>query len=169
MYDTDNDKSDQKISRLLTFAIGAEEYALGIEWIMEIVSIQKITQVPQMPPYVKGIINLRGNVLPVIDARLRFSMEERAYDERTCIVVVRIGQHMSGLIVDAVRDVSDIPTDNIDESGMATSGRNHFVNGIAKVGDEVKILLNAPALFDLPTSEEAAVEDAPAAEFGKVA
>jgi purine-binding chemotaxis protein CheW len=149
MYETNEEQDEAKIARLLTFAIGPEEYAIGIEWVMEIVSMQKITPIPQMPAYVKGVINLRGVVLAVMDARRRFAMEDRAYDQRTCIVVTRVGQHTYGLIVDAVRDVSDIPTQNIDQSSIATAGRHHFVSGIAKVGDEIKILLNAESLFDM--------------------
>ncbi|MGL6193770.1 MAG: chemotaxis protein CheW, partial [Thermoguttaceae bacterium] len=92
----------------LTFRLGNEDYGIEIRYVTEIVGMQKITEVPDMPPFVKGVVNLRGQVIPVLDMRLRFNMESRNYDERTCIIVVNINGAQVGLVVDTVNEVRNI-------------------------------------------------------------
>ncbi len=134
---------DANLSQYLTFSLGKEDYGIDISNIVEIVGVQSITLLPNMPDYVKGVINLRGTVIPVIDVRLRFNMEERDYDARTCIVVVTINQTSLGLIVDGVSDVLDININNIERPPqLAESQNNQFVKGLAKADDSVKILLD---------------------------
>lgn len=99
-------EEDTLKGRFLTFRLANEDYGLEIRYVTEIIGIQKITEVPDMPCFVKGVINLRGKVIPVMDVRARFSLPERDYDERTCIVVVNVEEKSVGLVVDKVNDVA---------------------------------------------------------------
>jgi len=134
---------DTQEGKFLTFNMGEEEYGIEIRHVTEIIGIQSITDLPDMPEYVKGIINLRGKVIPVIDVRLRFKMKERAYDERTCIVVVNINGMAVGLIVDSVSEVLDIPSGDIEPPPKVKKGEaSRYIQGLGKVNDNVKILLD---------------------------
>lgn len=108
------ENEDTLENKFLTFVINGEEYGIEIRHVTEIIGIQNITVVPDMPQYVKGVINLRGKVIPVMDVRLRFCMGARDYDERTCIIVIKIEGQSVGMIVDRVSEVLDIPKDNIE-------------------------------------------------------
>lgn len=141
-------EEDTQQGKYLTFVLGKEVYGLEIRYVTEIIGIQKITPVPDMPDYVKGVINLRGKVIPVMDVRLRFGMSPRDYDERTCIVVINAKDTIVGLIVDTVKEVLEIADDDIEETQQMRKGSgNQFMQGLGKVGDEVKILLNAESLL----------------------
>ena len=132
----------------LSFRLGDEDYCLEIRHVTEIVGIQKVTEVPDMPHYVKGVVNLRGQVIPVIDMRLRFNMPGRDYDERTCIVVISLRGGQVGLVVDTVNEVRSIEESNVSpppKSGSAPSAQ--YIRGLGKVGDEVKIILDANKLL----------------------
>ena len=107
---------DAQKDKYLTFQISSEEYAIAITYVTEIIGMLNITEVPQTPSYIKGVINLRGKVIPVMDVRLRFNMAARDYDERTCVVVVNLYESTVGLVVDTVSEVLDIPSENIDSS-----------------------------------------------------
>jgi Chemotaxis signal transduction protein len=132
----------------LIFQVGNEQYGIEIRFVTEIVGIQKINEVPDLPGYMKGIINLRGRVIPVMDIRARFRLPAREYDERTCIIVVQVGEQTSGLIIDQVKEVTEIPEADIEPPPARTAGQaGNFVQGIGKVGDEVKILLDVGRLF----------------------
>jgi len=143
----DEDDEDTQKDKYLTFTVGKEDYGIEIYFVTEIIGIQKITDVPDMPAYVKGVINLRGKVIPVMDVRLRFRMSERAYDDRTCIIVVNVNSTTVGLVVDTVKEVADIPPNQIElppEVADATS--QHYIKGLGKIGDDVKILLDVEKL-----------------------
>lgn len=133
--------------KYLTFTLGKEEYGIGILKIKEIIGMMPITPVPQTPTYVKGVINLRGKVIPVIDLRLRFSMEAADYTDRTCIVVVETaggaGTVMIGVVVDAVSEVLNIKAEDIEDTPtFGTKLETDHIRGMAKVGGGVKILLD---------------------------
>jgi len=130
----------------LTFAVGEEGYGVPIGIVTEIVGMQKIMSVPDVPRYVKGVINLRGKVIPLLDVRLRFGMPERAYDDRTVVIVLQVDDAPVGLIVDRVSDVVDIPTDQIDSAGFGVSDGRSVVSGLGRSDDRVTILLNVPVL-----------------------
>ena len=132
----------------LSFRLGDEDYCLEIRHVTEIVGIQKVTEVPDMPHYVKGVVNLRGQVIPVIDMRLRFNMPGRQYDERTCIVVISLRGGQVGLVVDTVNEVRSIEETNVSpppKSGGAPSAQ--YIRGLGKVGESVKIILDANKLL----------------------
>lgn len=144
----DEENEDTQKDRYLTFRIGEEDYGIEIAHVIEIVGIQRITEVPDMPNFVKGVINLRGQVIPVIDIRARFNMEPRAYDDRTCVVVVKVRETNIGLIVDTVCEVREIPGENVSPPPkVATGASSHYIIGLGKVGDEVKILLDVGKLL----------------------
>ncbi len=129
--------------KYLTFALGREEYGLEILKVMEIIGIMEITAVPQVPEYVKGVVNLRGKVIPVVSLRRKFVMEEIDYTDETCIIVVRLNEVLVGIVIDKVQEVLDIEQKNIEpppSSGI--TGKTDYILGIGKVGDTVKILLN---------------------------
>jgi purine-binding chemotaxis protein CheW len=139
---------DTQNGKYLTFVIGSEEYGIEIRHVTEIIGIQSITDLPDMPSFVKGVINLRGKVIPVIDIRLRFSMQEREYDERTCIVVVKVNATSVGLIVDSVSEVLDIATENVEPPPQVHKGEgSRFLQGLGKVNGDVKILLEVQKLL----------------------
>jgi purine-binding chemotaxis protein CheW len=133
--------------KYLTFALGEEEYGIGILKIREIIGIMPITSVPRTPEFVKGVINLRGKVIPIIDLRLRFGMEPMEYTDRTCIIVVEINAQDStiqiGTIVDTVSEVLNIKAEDIEDTPtFGTKLNTEYILGMAKVEGGVKILLN---------------------------
>lgn len=138
---------DQRAGKYLTFLLGNEEFAIQVLRVREIMGVQEITAVPQTPSYVKGVINLRGKVIPVVDLRLKFSLAELEYTPRTCIIVVQIqseaGVMMIGVIVDAVSEVLTLQAADIEDTpdfgnGVATP----YLLGMAKIKGKVKILLD---------------------------
>ncbi len=133
--------------KYLTFSLANEEYGIGILKIKEIIGMMPITTVPQTPMFVKGVINLRGKVIPVIDLRLRFDMEGIDYTERTCIIVVEIHGKTStvliGIVVDSVSEVLNIKEEDIEDTpAFGTRLDTEFIMGMAKLDGGVKILLD---------------------------
>jgi purine-binding chemotaxis protein CheW len=133
--------------KYLTFSLANEEYGIGILKIKEIIGMLPITSVPQTPEFVKGVINLRGKVIPVMDLRLRFGMPPIDYSERTCIIVVEIagqaGTIQIGIVVDAVSEVLNIKKDEIEETPtFGTKLNTGYILGMAKMEGGVKILLD---------------------------
>ena len=133
--------------KYLTFSLAGEEYGIGILKVREIIGMMSITPVPQTPEFVKGVINLRGKVIPVIDLRLRFGLMARDYTERTCIIVVEIhgetGAVPMGIVVDAVSEVLNIRGADIENTpAFGVKLNTDFILGMAKTGGGVKILLD---------------------------
>ena len=106
-------EEDTQKGKFLTFSLGKEDYGVEIKYVTEIIGIQSITEVPDLPAYINGIINLRGKIIPVMDVRLRFGKTVREYDDRTCIIVIDINDISIGLIVDRVSEVINIPESEI--------------------------------------------------------
>ncbi len=148
-------EEDTQHGRFLTFNLGEEVYGIEIEYVTEIIGLQQITKIPEVADYIKGIINLRGKIIPVIDMRLKFNKEPIEYDDRTCIVVVDTQEVIVGLIVDKVAEVMTIDDENIAPPPSYKSGiRNRYIRGIGKIGDEVKLLLDCKKLFDDNETQE---------------
>lgn len=139
---------DDLMGRYLTFHIGDNLYGLELLHVIEIISVQPITTIPRLPAYIKGIINLRGKVVPVIDVRLKFGMEERAYDDKTCIIVVTIGDMNVGLIADAVAEVVTIDN-NISAvpPELGQGGGDRYLRSIARIGDQVILGIDIERFF----------------------
>ncbi len=133
--------------KYLIFSMGKELYGMEIRYITEIIGIQPITEVPEMPAYVKGITNLRGKIIPVMDARLRFKKEVREYDDRTCIIVIDINDTSIGLIVDSVSEVIALRDEDIAPPPEINKGGHRYIKGIGKAGDSVKLLLDCQRLL----------------------
>lgn len=137
----------EREGKYLTFALAQEEYGLEILKVREIIGYMDVTAIPQTPHYVKGVINLRGQVIPVVDLRAKFGMETATVTDQTCIIVVEIeqGQRTSstGIVVDRVQEVLDIDGQNIEDAPQfGASVDTDFILGMAKVGESVKILLD---------------------------
>ena len=146
--------ADTVADMYLTFALGTEEYGIGIGGVTEIVGMQRIMGVPDVTDYIRGVINLRGKVIPLMDVRLRFGMPERAYDERTVIIVLDAADVPMGLIVDGVSEVLEITRMQIDRPAQfGRSGNRNAVCGLGRVGDRVTILLDADVLVADSDSE----------------
>jgi len=142
-------QEDTMRGRFITFAVDREMYAIEIRYVTEIVGIQPINRLPETPAHIKGIINLRGKIIPVVDMRLKFKKEPAAYNDRTCIIVIDIQQISAGLIVDEVAEVIAIEDESISPPPKRGTGADcRYLSGIGKVGDEVKLLLDCKALFD---------------------
>ena len=143
--------------QFLTFTLQNEEYGIEILKVQEIKGFSKITPIPNAPPFVRGVMNLRGTVVPVIDLRARFSMTEKDYDQFTCIVVVNVGSRVVGLVVDTVSDVLNIPNDSIAEPPeLATSGDSSCITGMGKLGERIVMLLDTGLLVGATDIEEVA-------------
>ncbi len=146
--DFDDDDEDTQKGKFLTFLIGNEVYGIGIQFVTEIIGILPIAEIPEMPDYIRGIINLRGKIIPVMDVRLRFKKSFQEYDGKTCIVVIDIQDNQVGLIVDSVAEVINIADENIVNPPASSTGfTNKYINGIGKVGNEVKLLLDCEMLL----------------------
>ena len=138
--------------KYLTFALGQEEYGIGILKIREIIGMMPITALPQTPPFIKGVINLRGKVIPVTDLRMKFGLETAGITDRTCIIVVEIdcGSRplIMGLVVDGVSEVANIKGGEIEGTpDFGTGTQSSFIKGMAKIAGGVKILLDIDCIL----------------------
>ena len=163
IFDENEHEEDTQKGKYLTFTLSNEEYGIEIRFVTEIIGIQRITAVPDMPHFLRGVINLRGKVIPVMDMRVRFDLPPREYDDRTCIVVIDIDGRTMGLIVDRVREVSSIPDHQIEAAPRTGRKFGRYIQGLGKIGVEVKILLDVNKLLldqELDTLEENQYGDA---------
>ena len=142
---------DSKIDDLyMVFVINNQKYALSSKYITEIIEILPITKVPFLPEYMKGIINLRSTIIPVMDARMRFGMEPIEYSERTCIIIIENEANKIGLIVDAVNEVLTIPPKQIMESTKEKNDlKETFVNGISQINNDIQLILDCDSLVNI--------------------
>lgn len=154
-YDDDENLEDT----YLTFNVGGEEYALPVMHVTEIIRLQHISEVPDMPDCFRGVINLRGKVIPIMDVRSRFRLAARDYDDRTVVVVLEIEESAVGLVVDAVSEVTEILPERIDPAPQANApDRVSAVRGMAKREGAVSILLDINRLVhagNAPTMHQA--------------
>ncbi|HZG84173.1 chemotaxis protein CheW [Paenibacillus sp.] len=140
-------EEDTLKGKFLAFTLGAEEYGIEIKYVTEIINMQPITVVPEVPVFMKGIINLRGTIIPVMDVRLRFRKEPREYNDRTCIIVIHFEGTTIGLIVDAVAEVLSIQDSDIVDPPKMNQASQRYIRGVGKVGDRVKLLLDCSKLL----------------------
>ncbi len=151
---------DAQKGKYMTFKSGNEYFGLKIQYVNEIIGFQAITAIPETEDYIKGLINLRGKILPVIDVRLRFKQDPFEYNDRTCIIVINVKDTVVGLIVEKIAEVVEIPDENIlppPSIGRMDKAQNQYVYGIGRVGDSVKLLLDPDKLLndeDLSLIEE---------------
>lgn len=157
---------DTQQNKYVTFKSGNEYFGLKIQYVNEIIVFQEITEIPESEDYIKGLINLRGKIIPVIDVRIRFKQEPVEYTDRTCIIVINVKDTVVGLIVERIAEVVEIKQEDILPSpsisiGNEEKSQNKYVYGIGKVGDSVKLLLDPDKLLkdeDLSLLEQASEE-----------
>lgn len=145
-----NMEIEEQRGKYITFQSGNEYYGLKIQYVNEIIVFQEITEIPESADYIKGLINLRGKIIPVVDVRLRFGQEPFEYGDRTCIIVINYKNNIVGLIVERIAEVVEIPEENILPAptiGHSDKTQNKFVYGIGKVGNDVKLLLDPEKLL----------------------
>lgn len=147
LIDIEELEEDTLKGKYLIFLMGNEMYGMEIRYITEIIGIQPITEVPEMPEYVKGITNLRGKIIPVMDVRLRFKKAAREYDDRTCIIVLDMNDIAIGLVVDSVAEVIAIEDEDIAPPPELNKGGHTYIKGIGKAGGSVKLLLDCQKLL----------------------
>lgn len=140
-------KVDARAGKYLTFQIGKEEFGVAVLKVREIMGVQDITAVPRTPAYLKGVINLRGKVIPVVDLRLKFGLAAIDYTQRTCIIVVQVkgasGPLLMGIVVDEVSEVLTLASADIEDTpDFGANVETRYILGLAKVKDKVKILLD---------------------------
>ncbi|TGN19281.1 purine-binding chemotaxis protein CheW [Leptospira idonii] len=142
-FESDEDEEDIIEDMFLIFSLDKYQYGIEIKFITEIVGLSEITEIPDMPSFVKGVINLRGKVISLIDTRLRFGMKEVSYDEKTCIIILHLEGQFLGLIVDTVREVIKILPDQTSASPQfGETEKNKLIQSIAKINNDIKMILN---------------------------
>lgn len=153
-------EEDSQKGKFMTFQTGKEYFGISISYVSEIIAMQSITAIPEVADYIKGLINLRGKIIPVIDVRVRFKMEPKEYTDRTCIIIINVKTTVVGLIVEKIAEVDTIMDDDIvppPSIGYRDSEQNKYVYGLARTGDSVKLLINPEKLInedDLDTFED---------------
>lgn len=155
--------NEKQRNKYVTFKSGNEYFGLKIEYVNEIIVYQEITEIPESEEYIKGLINLRGKIIPVIDVRIRFKQEAMEYTDRTCIIIVNVNDTVVGLIVEKIAEVVEIKEEDILPPPSVVIGgedklQNRYVYAIGKVGNSVKLLLDPDRLLkdeDLLLMEQA--------------
>jgi len=143
LFEEERQHDDTIKDQYLTFAIEDESYGVEIAYVKEIIKMQSITKVPEMPGFIEGIINLRGDLIGVLDVRKRFGKPSKEHDEETCIIVLTYADYTLGMIVDAVHETAIIPEERISAPPSAKlSYANQFIRNIGKVGEDVKLLMD---------------------------
>ena len=153
---------DSQKGKFMTFQIGKEFFGISISYVNEIIAMQPIAAIPEVDDYIKGLINLRGKIIPVIDVRVRFKMEPAEYTDRTCIIVIDVKSTMIGLVVERIAEVDTIADESIvppPSLGRKDHERNKYVYGLARTGDMVKLLIDPERLIK-QEDVEALMEDA---------
>lgn len=142
---------DNKIDDLyMVFVINNQKYALSSKYIIEIIEMLPITKVPFLPKYMKGIINLRSTIIPVMDARMRFDIDPIEYNERTCIIIIENNRDQIGLIVDAVNEVIHIsPNQSMKMNSNKEEGKQNFIKGVSEINDEIQLILDCDSLVEI--------------------
>lgn len=143
-------EEDSQKGMFMTFQIGKEYFGISISYVNEIIAMQPITIIPEVEDYIKGLINLRGKIIPVIDVRVRFKMEPKEYTDRTCIIVIDVKSTVIGLIVENIAEVDTIMDDDIvppPAFGHKENERNKYVYGLARTADSVKLLIDPEKLI----------------------
>ncbi len=143
-------EEDSQKGKFMTFQTGKEYFGISISYVNEIIAMQPITAIPEVEDYIKGLINLRGKIIPVIDVRVRFKMEPKEYTDRTCIIVIDVKSTVIGLIVEKIAEVDTIMDDDIvppPTLGRKDNETNKYVYGLARTGNSVKLLLDPEKLI----------------------
>jgi purine-binding chemotaxis protein CheW len=132
--------------KYLTFALDQEIYGIPIKTAKEIIGMQEVTRIPKTKDYFKGVVNLRGKIVPIMDLRLKFAMDEKAYTDRTCIIIIEVnfnaGRRLLGIVVDAVTEVRNIQKNDLEELGYDSQTEGDLLLGLGKLNDKVILILD---------------------------
>lgn len=161
--DEELQEEDTQKGMFMTFQTANEYYGISISYVNEIIVMQPITSIPEAEDYIKGLINLRGKIIPVIDVRMRFKMDQEDYTDRTCIIVINVKSTTIGLIVEKIAEVDTIRDSEImppPTLGNRNKEQNKYVYGLARTGDTVKMLLDPERLIEDEALEELLEDDA---------
>lgn len=157
------EEEDTLSNKYLVFDLDKQEYAIAIQYVVDIINVQPVTRVPSCPDFVRGITNLRGKVIPIIDVRIRFGKQQQDYNERTCIIVVELGDVSVGMIIDSVSEVLTLENEDISPPPSFSGGNDtRFVEGIGKAENGIKLILDCKTVLDdysVPTVEADAQTD----------
>ncbi|MDL2258486.1 chemotaxis protein CheW [Eubacteriales bacterium OttesenSCG-928-K08] len=149
-FNLGNLENETSNDMFLVFTIEQQNYAIEIEYVTEIIEVLPIVRVPNLPACLKGVVNIRGAVIPVMDARLRFGLEEREHDERTCIIVIESDNIALGLIVDSVKEVLTISEEDrmLPPTGLKNA-QSRYTKGVGRMGEAITLLLDCGRLMDI--------------------
>jgi purine-binding chemotaxis protein CheW len=151
-----NEQEDTLVNKYLIFTIDKEEYGIEITHILEIIGIQPITPVPDVESYVRGVTNLRGKIVPVIDARLKLKKDFRQYDDRTCIIIINYKDILMGMIIDKVSEVINLVQEDILPPSSIKKGANsRYIKSIGKYKDKIAFILDCEEIVKTEELEEA--------------
>lgn len=155
---------EQQKQKYITFMSGNEYFGLKIEYVNEIIVLQEITAIPETEDYIRGLINLRGKIIPVIDVRVRFKQEPFEYNDRTCIIVIHVSNTVVGLIVEKIAEVVELADEKLLPAptlNMNDNQEDRYVYAIGKIGDSVKLLLDPDKLLhdDIALLEQVSGEE----------
>ena len=155
---------DEMRGRYLTFHIDKQTFGIPIADVIQIVGVQEITEVPEFPSYAKGIINLRGSIVPLIDMRIRFHKDELPYNDRTCVIVTSIGQRLIGLVVESVDEVVSISEEEISPPPVVSSEEtDSYITGIGLKNDKIIVLIDTQKTLSTAAIDKLSLEDLEAA------
>lgn len=150
MYGNDVVTGNRIDDLYMVFVINNQKYAISSKYIIEIIEMLPITKVPFLPKYMKGIINLRSTIIPVMDARIRFDMEPRDYNERTCIIIIDNNNKKIGLIVDTVNEVIHIsPEESMNMNTTKDDGKKNFIKSVSEINNEIQLILDCDSLIEI--------------------
>jgi len=159
MYANDVESENRIDDLYMVFVVNNQKYALSSKYIIEIIEMLPITKVPFLPEYMKGIINLRSTIIPVMDARMRFDIEPISYDERTCIIIIENNNNKIGLIVDTVNEVIHIsPEKNMNMDSSQDDGKSNFIKSVSEINNDVQLILDCDSLMKIVEENNYAVE-----------
>ncbi|WP_419725090.1 chemotaxis protein CheW [Terrisporobacter petrolearius] len=159
MYANDVESENRIDDLYMVFVVNNLKYALSSKYIIEIIEMLPITKVPFLPKYMKGIINLRSTIIPVMDARMRFDIEPISYDERTCIIIIENNNNKIGLIVDTVNEVIHIsPEKNMNMDSSQDEGKSNFIKSVSEINNDVQLILDCDSLMKIVEENNYAVE-----------
>ncbi|MCC3862873.1 chemotaxis protein CheW [Terrisporobacter petrolearius] len=159
MYANDVESENRIDDLYMVFVVNNQKYALSSKYIIEIIEMLPITKVPFLPKYMKGIINLRSTIIPVMDARMRFDIEPISYDERTCIIIIENNNNKIGLIVDTVNEVIHIsPEKNMNMDSNQDEGKSNFIKSVSEINNDVQLILDCDSLMKIVEENNYAVE-----------
>ncbi len=151
------DVSNKELTKVLTFYIGDQVYGIEIPYVIEIIGVPPITVVPGVPDYIKGIINVRSKIVPVVNIRSRFGKEEIEFNDRTCIIIISTGDVSVGVIVDSVADVISVTENHVSKTPELNNvNTSKFIKYILEMDDGIKLVLDVSKLIDEHARDEAA-------------